>query len=496
MLARRLSNAEYDYTIRDLTGQDMQVARQFPVDPANTSGFDNSGESLTMSPALLNKYLQAARQVADHMVLKPDTIDFSPHLMQVESDRDKYAIQRILAFYAGQPTDFAKYFEAAWRYRHRAALGHPDATLASVAAEMKVSARYLPLVWGILHDRDAVGPVAKLQAMWNGLPASSAGAAQLQAQCGQMREFVIRIRAHTAMQFAAPAVNGLPGQSEPLHNWRLHEYATHHRDSDPNDLRADSDPPPELPEIPKYPPLHQDASPRWVAISAHARAGDSDLIVPAAQRALYQKAFARFASVFPDTFYVSERGRYYPDDSTDRGRFLSAGYHNTGGYYRDDTALMELILDAKGRRDLNRLWDEFDFVADQTARTWTQYFFNQSGAERRGGRQGRRIRLAAANRPPDHRYRRHHGTARQVSRQGGGGPGPCQGRAAGHPRSFRAGECDLAHPGKGTRRGRAQASGGAGRFCRTRLSPAPDPGRAHRSHRLLPDAADQEPAVA
>src|SRR3984957_17456160 len=46
VLARRLSNAEYDYTIRDLTGQDMHVAKQFPVDPANQAGFDNSGESL------------------------------------------------------------------------------------------------------------------------------------------------------------------------------------------------------------------------------------------------------------------------------------------------------------------------------------------------------------------------------------------------------------------------------------------------------------------
>src|ERR1700679_3966100 len=72
VLARRLSNAEYNYTIRDLTGQDMQITREFPVDPANLAGFDNSGESLTMSPALLNKYLQAAREVADHMVLTPD----------------------------------------------------------------------------------------------------------------------------------------------------------------------------------------------------------------------------------------------------------------------------------------------------------------------------------------------------------------------------------------------------------------------------------------
>ena len=60
VLARRLSNAEYDYTIRDLTGVDIRPTREFPVDPANAAGFDNSGESLAMSPALLKKYLQAA----------------------------------------------------------------------------------------------------------------------------------------------------------------------------------------------------------------------------------------------------------------------------------------------------------------------------------------------------------------------------------------------------------------------------------------------------
>ena len=43
VLTRRLSNAEYDYTIRDLTGEDMKVAREFPVDPANQAGFANSG---------------------------------------------------------------------------------------------------------------------------------------------------------------------------------------------------------------------------------------------------------------------------------------------------------------------------------------------------------------------------------------------------------------------------------------------------------------------
>ena len=39
VLARRLSNAEYNYTIRDLTGVAILPARDFPVDPANTAGF-------------------------------------------------------------------------------------------------------------------------------------------------------------------------------------------------------------------------------------------------------------------------------------------------------------------------------------------------------------------------------------------------------------------------------------------------------------------------
>ncbi len=376
VLARRLSNAEYDYTIRDLTGQDLQVARQFPVDPANQAGFDNSGESLTMSPALLNKYLQAARQVADTVVLTPDGIAFAPHAMKVETDREKYAIQRIMAFYSRQPTDYARYFEAAWRYSHRAQLGQLKATLASVAAEMNLSPKYLPMVWGILQDKGPIGPVAKLQAMWKALPADPA---QVAAGTAEMRDFVLRLRFDTTPQFYAPAIAGIPGQSQPLHNWRLKEYAASHRQSDPAALRADNvAPPPQLP-VPKFPPLHADASPRWSVVIADSRASDPDIVYPAGQMAKYQKAFARFASVFPDTFVVSERGRYWPDNSTDKGRLLSAGYHNSGGYYRDDTALMQLVLDKKGQDQLNRLWDEFDFVGNQTATTWTQYYFNQSG---------------------------------------------------------------------------------------------------------------------
>jgi hypothetical protein len=391
VLLRRLSNVEYNYTVRDLTGVDMQPAKEFPADATNQAGFDNSGESLTMSSALMKKYLQAARDIGDKMVLTADSIEFAPHPMLSETDRDKFPIQRIVNFYFSQPTDYADYFQAAWRYKHRAALGKPNATLASTAADAKVSAKYLPMIWQLIEEPAAkakteLGPIAKLQGMWRELPAPVAGQpmpAQMEAvraKCVEMRDFVVKIRKDTAMQFATPKVRGLPTAAQPLQNWKLKQFAAHHRDSDPTALRNDTDPPPQLPVIPRYPGLHQDAAPHWAAVMAKARAADEDLVVPAAERSKYEASFSRFASVFPDAFFVSERGRYWPDNSQDQGRLLSAGYHNVMGYYRDDTALMELILDAKGQKELNRLWDEFEYISNYTARTFIQFFLNQSGA--------------------------------------------------------------------------------------------------------------------
>jgi len=373
--ARRLSNAEYNYTIRDLTGQDMQVTREFPVDPANPAGFDNSGESLTMSPALLNKYLQAAREVANHMVLTPTKLDFAPYPMLVETDREKFAVQRLIQFYSSQPTQYADYFAAAWRFEHRANLRQPTATLASLAAEAKLSPKYLQMVYQALKTPETLGPMAKLQQMWQ-----SATAEELVAKTAEMQAFVSRIRLRTSRQFAAPVVKGLPPGSQPLVNWKLKEYAEHRRESDPAALHNESDPPRVAPTIPRYPGLHQEGAPRWAALMAKARVDDMDLVVPTAQRQAYEAAFSRFARVFPDVFYVTERGRYFPDDSQDKGRLLSAGYHSVVGFWRDDTPLMELILDEKAKKELDRLWNEFDYMAQATERTWTQFWFNQAGA--------------------------------------------------------------------------------------------------------------------
>ena len=137
-----MSNAEYDNTIRDLTGIDIRPTREFPVDPANQSGFDNSGESLTMSPALLKKYLAAARHVADHVVLKPEGFVFAPHPVVTETDRDRYCVQRIIDFYKRHEIDLADYFHAAWQYQHREKLGKGDHDLARIATDAGLSPKY------------------------------------------------------------------------------------------------------------------------------------------------------------------------------------------------------------------------------------------------------------------------------------------------------------------------------------------------------------------
>ncbi|MBI5759724.1 MAG: DUF1587 domain-containing protein, partial [Planctomycetales bacterium] len=169
VLARRLSNAEFDYTIRDLTGVDIRPTREFPVDPANEAGFDNSGESLTMSPALLKKYLAAARLVADHLVLKPSGFVFAPHPAVTETDRDKFCVQRIVDFYQRHKVDYADYFLAAWQFQHRAALGKAKASLSEFANEAKLSPKYLATIWSALTEVEEAGPLAELQAEWRKL---------------------------------------------------------------------------------------------------------------------------------------------------------------------------------------------------------------------------------------------------------------------------------------------------------------------------------------
>jgi hypothetical protein len=69
---RRLNRNEYNNTIRDLVGVDFKPAADFPADDVGY-GFDNIGDVLTMSPLLMEKYLNAAEAILAKAIVIADT---------------------------------------------------------------------------------------------------------------------------------------------------------------------------------------------------------------------------------------------------------------------------------------------------------------------------------------------------------------------------------------------------------------------------------------
>ena len=80
--ARRLNRTEYTNTIRDLLQVDFRADQDFPTDDSG-HGFDNIGDVLTISPLLMEKYLNAAEKISaralgmDPLPKKP--IEFELH---------------------------------------------------------------------------------------------------------------------------------------------------------------------------------------------------------------------------------------------------------------------------------------------------------------------------------------------------------------------------------------------------------------------------------
>ncbi|MEZ6131789.1 MAG: DUF1587 domain-containing protein [Planctomycetaceae bacterium] len=169
VVLRRLSNAEYTYTIQDLTSlATLHPADEFPVDGAAGEGFTNVGSGLVMSPSLVQKYLDAAKEVADHAALLPTGIRFSPY----KSDRDQTddLLARIRDLYAlysttgnGTAVDLqgirfetnqggvlpvADYIAATVSERPAVLSGRK--TVADVARERKLSPVYLQRLWRTL----------------------------------------------------------------------------------------------------------------------------------------------------------------------------------------------------------------------------------------------------------------------------------------------------------------------------------------------------------
>jgi hypothetical protein len=174
---RRLSNAEYDYTIRDLTGVDLRPTREFPADGAAGEGFTNAAEALSdISPALLGKYLEAAKEIAAHAVLLPDGLRFSP--TKTRRDWTDESLARLRRFYTEYTPDgrlpLQPYLTATVRYR--ADLSAGKTTLDEVAKREKLNPKYLRVLWQTLNDEAPSHPLDLIRARWRAAAEKDVGA--------------------------------------------------------------------------------------------------------------------------------------------------------------------------------------------------------------------------------------------------------------------------------------------------------------------------------
>jgi uncharacterized protein DUF1587/cytochrome c len=187
VVVRRLSNAEYDNTIRDLTGVDLRPAREFPVDGSAGEGFTNAGDALVMSPTLLNKYLAAAKEIAAHAVLLLDGFRFSPAVTR--RDWTDEVLAELNKFYEHYSADgklpLAPYLAATIRYREQLAAG--TISLQAVAQREGLHPKYLKTLWKVFDDPRPSFPLEEIRERWRRAKPESVGALVAEINAWQTR---------------------------------------------------------------------------------------------------------------------------------------------------------------------------------------------------------------------------------------------------------------------------------------------------------------------
>ncbi len=93
--ARRLNRVEYNNTIRDLLGVAARPADEFPVDDSGY-GFDNNSDVLSVSPLLMEKYMQAAETIS-RLAVYGETVPAKPtRLVRMMNRRSQDAYDTVV----------------------------------------------------------------------------------------------------------------------------------------------------------------------------------------------------------------------------------------------------------------------------------------------------------------------------------------------------------------------------------------------------------------
>jgi len=220
---RRLTKDEYNRSIRDLTGVDLRPADIFPSESAAGEGFTNAGDGqVQISASLMQKYLQAAKDIADRVMLPQSGMTFADRPLKRPEARYGWVEQRIRDFYEQKSPDILDTLKAAYRFRFR----NPDGlSLEALAAEAGVNAVYLGQVLSALDAQSESRFLSETRQVWTSLPADDEGKAS------RMLESLYRdrIQSWQKLQEAFPEIrqeqhlriDKLPEQGDDVVCWLL-----------------------------------------------------------------------------------------------------------------------------------------------------------------------------------------------------------------------------------------------------------------------------------
>ena len=202
VVIRRLTSAEYGYTIRDLTGLDLDIQRDFVSDAVGGAGFTNTGIAQFIQDSTLERYLEAANQVALHLVIGAGPLTF--HQDPGQTGFELSAITRIQDIYrscgfrsaageGGEPFGLDKYpraFYAAWMMQHRGQFGNSPLTPDSIAADVGIERRFVEHIYEVMTQQTPTFPTSEIVRSWSQLPIPNGRSQQqmksVRKQCDQI----------------------------------------------------------------------------------------------------------------------------------------------------------------------------------------------------------------------------------------------------------------------------------------------------------------------
>ena len=208
---RRLTSAEYAYTIEDLTGLDLKQTLQKSLvvaDAVGGEGFANVGDVQFMQDSTLERYLDAAKRIASHAVIGAGPLRFfrDPGKTGFELS----AITRIQDIYrahgfrsssgeGGEPFGMDRYpraFFVAWQFEHRQPLGLANRSVSQLAKSEQIDVRFARYIWSVMKQPRPSFPLSEIVAGWRRLPRPTRADRKMEktvrARCAELHKLLRR----------------------------------------------------------------------------------------------------------------------------------------------------------------------------------------------------------------------------------------------------------------------------------------------------------------